>query len=221
MKHLKKSYPVLILLTLAALLLAACGGTPPAPEGRWPTLTAEAAQPTQPAQPAPAGQAAQAVQPTPPAQAGQTPAAQPAQPSAVPGQDLGGKQWQWVKTNLNDGQTFNPSNPADYTIVFSMLDGKVAIKADCNNAVGEFMTDGQNLQIMIGGVTRAMCQPGSLSDEFLKELSELSAYQVQGDTLTLTTSSGTMTLTAGQAAAQPAAPAASRREPGRPHLAVE
>ncbi len=125
----------------------------------------------------------------------------------MPGQDLGGKQWQWVKTNLNDGQTFNPSNPADYTIVFSMLDGKVAIKADCNNAVGEFMTDGQNLQIMIGGVTRAMCQPGSLSDEFLKELSELSAYQVQGDTLTLTTSSGTMTLTAGQAAAQPAAPA--------------
>jgi heat shock protein HslJ len=133
-------------------------------------------------------------------------AAQPAQPSAVPGQDLGGKQWQWVKTNLNDGQTFNPSNPADYTIAFSMLDGKVAIKADCNNAVGEFMTDGQNLQIMIGGVTRAMCQPGSLSEEFLKELSELSAYQVQGDTLTLTTSSGTMTLTAGQAAVQPTAP---------------
>ncbi len=136
-------------------------------------------------------------------------AAQPAQPAAVPGQDLGGKQWQWVKTNLSNGQTVNSSNPASYTIAFSMTDGKVAITADCNNAVGEFMTDGQNLQIMIGGVTRAACQPGSLSDEFLTELSQVSSYQVQGDTLTFTTSGGTMTLTAGPATAQPAAPPAT------------
>jgi heat shock protein HslJ len=138
--------------------------------------------------------------------------AQPAQPSEMPGQDLGGQPWQWVKSTLNDGQTFNPSNPADYTIEFSMVDGRVNIKADCNNAIGEFMTDGQSLQIMIGGVTRAMCPPGSLSEEFLKELSEVGSYQVQGTTLTLTMGNGAMTLTAGQPAAQqlpsqPAAPA--------------
>jgi heat shock protein HslJ len=40
-----------------------------------------------------------------------------------------------------------------------------------------------------------------LSDEFLKELSEVGSYQVQGNSLTLTTSNGPMTLTAGQAAA--------------------
>jgi heat shock protein HslJ len=124
----------------------------------------------------------------------------------VPGQDLGGKQWQWVKTDQKGGQTITPSNPASYTIEFSMSDGKVNIKADCNNATGDFMTDGQNLQIMIGGVTRAACPPGSLSDEFLQELSQVGSYQVQGDTLTLTTSSGTMTLSAGQATAQPATP---------------
>ena len=139
--------------------------------------------------------AAQATQPT-----------QPAQPAAgVPGQDLGGKEWQWVKTVTNDGQTFNPTNPADYTVQFAMADGKVAIKADCNNAEGEFMTDGQNIQIMIGGVTRAMCPPGSLSDEFLKELSEASSYKADGNTLTLTLSNGTMTLSAGQAATTPPA----------------
>lgn len=139
---------------------------------------------------------------------------QPAQPGTVPGQDLGGKQWQWVNTVTSNGQTTGPSNSADYTIEFSMVDGRVNIKADCNNATGEFMTDGQSLQIMIGGVTRAMCPEGSLSDEFLKELSEVSSYTVQGDALTMKTASGTMTLSAGQAAAQqpaatpaPAAPA--------------
>jgi heat shock protein HslJ len=123
----------------------------------------------------------------------------------MPGQDLGSKQWQWVKTTLNDGQTFNPSNPADYTIEFSMVDGRVNIKADCNNAAGEFMNAGQSLQIMIGGVTRAMCSPGSLSEEFLKELSEVGSYQAQGTTLTLTMENGAMTLTGGQPTGQPAA----------------
>jgi heat shock protein HslJ len=143
--------------------------------------------------------------------------AQPAQPATAPGQDLGtGKPWQWVTTAYSDGRTFSPSNPTDYTIEFSLTDGKVAIKADCNNAQGEFMTDGQNLQIMIGGVTRAMCPPGSLSDEYLKELSEVTAYQVQGETLTFTLSNGTMTLIAGHAAAPPPSstgPAASLEGP--------
>ena len=84
-----------------------------------------------------------------------------------------------------------------------MADGQVAIKADCNNAQGDFMTANQELQIMIGGVTRAMCPPGSLSEEFLKELSEVGSYQVQGNALTMTTSSGAMMLTGGRPAAQP------------------
>jgi heat shock protein HslJ len=139
------------------------------------------------------------------------PQAQPGQPGEIPGQDLGGKQWQWVNSALKDGQTFAPAKPADYTIEFSMVDGRVNIKADCNNATGEFMTDGQSLQIMIGAITRAMCPPGSLSDEYLKELSEVNAYAVQGDTLTMTTANGTMTLIAGQAAGQaPAAPSGSQ-----------
>jgi heat shock protein HslJ len=138
-----------------------------------------------------------------PAPAGQ---AQPGQPGEIPGQDLGGKTWQWVNSALKDGQTFSPASPADYTIEFSMVDGRVNIKADCNNAIGEFMTDGQSLQIMIGGVTRAMCPPGSLSEEFLKELSEVNSYVVQGDSLTMTTVNGTLTLVGGQAATAPQQP---------------
>src|SRR5512139_2337252 len=54
MKHVKKPYPVLVLLVLAALLLAACGGTPTAPAvptaapGQA-TPEAQSAEPTQPA----------------------------------------------------------------------------------------------------------------------------------------------------------------------------
>ncbi len=197
---MKKIHLVLVLLTLAALVLAACGA-PPAP----PAPTAGPEQATPVAQPA---------QPTlPPTSQPQTaPEAQPAQPASVPGQDLGGKQWQWVNTALKDGQTFAPTNPTDYTIEFSMVDGRVNIKADCNNAMGEFMTDGQSLQIMIGGITRAMCPPGSLSDEFLKDLSEVGSYKVQGDTLSMTTVNGTMTLIAGQAAGQvPATPSGAQQ----------
>jgi heat shock protein HslJ len=73
-----------------------------------------------------------------------------------------------------------PIRSTAYTIEFSMVDGRVNIKADCNNATGEFMTDGQSLQIMIGGVTRAMCSPGSLSEEFLKELSEVGSTSARG-----------------------------------------
>ena len=187
---MKKIYLVLVLLTLAALVLAACGA-PPAP----PAPTAGPEQAT------PAAQPAQPEQQQPPTAQPQPAPTQPAQPASMPGQDLGGKQWQWVNTALKDGQTFNPADPTAYTIEFSMVDGRVNIKADCNNATGEFMTDGQSLQIMIGGVTRAMCPAGSLSDEFLKELSEVGSYTVQGDALTMTTVNGTMTLVAGQAAA--------------------
>jgi heat shock protein HslJ len=149
-----------------------------------------------------------------PATAAAAQPAQPGGPQAMPGQDLGGKTWQWVTTKLNDGQTMTPSNPADYTIEFSMVDGRVNIKADCNNATGEFMTDGQSLQIMIGGITRAMCPPGSLSEEFLKELSEVNSYTVQGDTLTMQTANGPMTLSgAPQGAAQPPAQPAQPAQP--------
>ena len=130
--------------------------------------------------------------------------------ASMPGQDLGGKQWQWVKTNLNNGQTFNPTNPADYTIEFSMIDGHVIIKADCNNATGDFMTDGQSLQIMIGGVTRAMCPPPS--DEYVKLLDQVASYKIEGSTLflALKTDGGIMTFTTG---------GAQRSEP-RPRLSL-
>ncbi len=215
MKHVKKLYPVLALLTLAALLLAACGGAPTAPavpsavpgQGTSASQLAQPTQPAQPAQPVQAGQTPAAQAQTPAAPLGTAQPAQPAhpaQPAARPGQDLGANQWLWVKTTLNNGKTFNPSNPADYTLEFSMVDGRVNIKADCNNATGEFMTDGQSLQIMIGAVTRAACSPTSLSEEFLTELSQVGSYQVQGTTLTLTTANGPMTLNAGPLGGQPA-----------------
>ncbi len=201
MKHVKKTQVVLVLFTLIAALLAACGA-PPAPsvptaESQLATPAAPSAQPTQSAQAVQATLPAPAIQPT-----------QSAQPANMPGQDLGGYKWQWVTTSQKSGQTFTPSNPGSYTIEFSMTDGRVNITADCNNASGDFMTDGQSLQLMIGGATRTACPSGSLSDEFFNELSETGSYQVQGNSLTLTTTNGAMAfIGAAQAAAQPSSPA--------------
>ncbi|CAG0936041.1 hypothetical protein TFLX_04902 [Thermoflexales bacterium] len=194
MTHVKKPYSMLVLLTLITLLLAACGGAPPAP-------VVPSAEPGQTAT-LPADQPAQVPDSQPPA----TPATQPGQPSTLPGTELGGKAWQWVNTTYNDGRMFSPANPAAYTIAFSLVDGQVRITADCTTAQGDFMTANQELGFMLGGMPPATCAPDSLSAEFLKELSEATAYQTQGEMLTFTLSDGLMTLIAGQATAQPANP---------------
>ena len=198
MKPMQKSYIAVVLLAVAALLLAACGAqpAPPAPTAE-PTQTTSATVPAQPPT------SASSV-PSVPIQA--TPQTQPVQPTAVPWQALGGKTWQWINTIYQDGRTFSPSDPTAYTIVFSIADGQVAIKTDCNTAQGDFMPGTQDLLIAIGGGMPVTCTAGSLSDEFLKELSEVKAYQAQRDTLTFTLNDGTMTLIAGQAVEQPTAP---------------
>jgi heat shock protein HslJ len=76
---------------------------------------------------------------------------------------------------------------------------------------------------MIGAVTRAMCPPESLSDEYLKELSEVGSYKVEGETLYLLfkQDSGTMTFKAGQVAAQPPTQPTVPPAPSGPALSLE
>src|SRR5512147_345254 len=108
MKPLKKSYSILVLLTLISVWLAACGGAPPAP-------AVPSAEPGQATPSAPAEQPTQA----PANQPQVTPEIPSTQPAAIPGTDLGGKTWQWVNTTYTDGRTLSPANPAAYTIEFS------------------------------------------------------------------------------------------------------
>ena len=75
---------------------------------------------------------------------------------------LPGITWMW--TGFTDPvQQFNVENPENYTLTFQG-DGTVAIKADCNDAMGSYTLDGSSIKIEVGPMTMAACPPGSLSD---------------------------------------------------------
>lgn len=80
----------------------------------------------------------------------------------------------WVGFTDPD-QQFSLENPENYTITFKD-DGTVNIKADCNNASGSYSVDDSSIQIEVGAMTRAMCLPESLSDEFITNLGYAAIY---------------------------------------------
>jgi heat shock protein HslJ len=134
--------------------------------------------------------ATQAPQPT---QAPQ--ATQRAQPAASgSGQQLMGTVWKWTATQMNDGSKATPDDPNKYLIEF-LADGRVAIQADCNRVAGTYTANGNQLTIVPGPTTLAACPPGSLGDEFVKQLGNISSYLFNGENLILEIKldSGTMT----------------------------
>ena len=104
-----------------------------------------------------------------------------------------GPMWEWQQTSMNDDSTFTPDNPANYTAQF-MVDGQVAIKADCNQVGGIYTTDGSSITIKLGPSTMAMCPPESMSDQFLAGLNGAAIYFFQDGNLymDLKFDSGTM-----------------------------
>jgi heat shock protein HslJ len=98
---------------------------------------------------------------------------------APAGSDLLGKTWLWQKTEFNSGKNIPVLQPAAYTLQF-LADGKVNITADCNNGGGNYVvTNNVNLTIRVEALTRAICPPESLSDEYIKELNDTGSYTIQ------------------------------------------
>jgi heat shock protein HslJ len=93
--------------------------------------------------------------------------------SATP--QLVGPVWQWEQTLMNNGDRFIPDNPGNYTVQF-LPDGTVAVQADCNQVGGSYTLDGSRITIELGPSTMAACPEGSLSDQFLANLSAANIY---------------------------------------------
>ena len=83
---------------------------------------------------------------------------------------LTGTRWQWIQTRYSNDKLVTPPKPEKYTIQF-MNEGQVSVKADCNMKGGTYTTNGKQLSITILNSTMAMCEPGSLEDEFVRNLS--------------------------------------------------
>ena len=153
----KKMYVIVTMLVMAGIVLTACGGSPtlaPAPTQAPAQTPAES--PTQPPPP----------KPTEP----------PAQPAAgKSAQQLTGTVWKWTTSLFNDDTRKTPDDPNKYLLEF-LPEGNVSITADCNQVTGTYTTDGNKLTITPGASTLAACPPGSMGDEYVRQLSTVSSY---------------------------------------------
>lgn len=114
-------------------------------------------------------------------------------------QTLTSQVWQWT-TFVDPLSKVTVDDPAQYTAEFKD-DGSISAKADCNQGNGTFTAenDGKSssgsIDIAIMAMTRAMCPPESLSDQFIQYLNEAAIYFFQDGNLylDLPADSGTMT----------------------------
>ncbi len=113
---------------------------------------------------------------------------------------LTGVIWQW--TNFTDPEqgALPIDSPENYLIEFTP-EGRVAIKADCNNGNGTYIVDEGSMDIAIGAMTLALCEPDSLSDQYVNYLGEVVAYTFDGSDLLLDLPDGAGTLRFGSGTA--------------------
>jgi heat shock protein HslJ len=88
---------------------------------------------------------------------------------------LSGVIWEWLGLEGGDGSVVTPKDPSRYTLAF-MPEGKLVIRADCNRALGSYTIEGSRINLTLGGVTRALCAPGSLMDDYLRDLDLVSSH---------------------------------------------
>ncbi|MEM8505943.1 MAG: YbaY family lipoprotein [Cyanobacteria bacterium P01_D01_bin.1] len=123
----------------------------------------------------------------------------PTDQDMVSDSQLTGTLWQLEQIQYNNDEQIAPTE-GDYTIEF-MPDGQLSIRADCNQVLGEFTTDGdRSLSVALGPATLAACGPESVDSEYLQALQSVSSYFFEeGDLyIDLQADTGTMRFSNGQ-----------------------
>jgi para-nitrobenzyl esterase len=87
-----------------------------------------------------------------------------------------GPTWQLVKFQGGDDTLLRPDDKSKYTLVFNP-DGTLNARIDCNRGRGGWKSAGKG-QLELGpmAITRAMCPPGSLHDQLVKQLPYVRSY---------------------------------------------
>ena len=106
-------------------------------------------------------------------------------PPQEPPPSLAGTSWQFVRFQGGDGRVQVPDDRAKYTVAFA-ADGNVSVRLDCNRGRGSWKSERPG-QVLFGpmAMTRAMCPPGSLHDQFVKHWFYVRSYVTQGGRLYL------------------------------------
>jgi para-nitrobenzyl esterase len=103
--------------------------------------------------------------------------AQTPPPEPPPG--LGDTSWQFVRFQGGDGRVAVPDEKSKYTVAFG-ADGSVGVRFDCNRGRGSWNSERPG-QLLFGplAMTRAMCPPGSLHDQFVKHWFYIRSYVIR------------------------------------------
>ena len=91
-----------------------------------------------------------------------------------------GVEWHFFEFESGDGSQVFVDDPSRYTLLLNP-DGTATVKADCNNGSGSYQLDGSSLTIDIVAVTRALCPPDSLSEDYLRLLGDVVTYVEKDD----------------------------------------
>jgi heat shock protein HslJ len=109
---------------------------------------------------------------------------------AVTAGGLAGTKWQLVSFKGGDETVLTPDDPAKYTLSFES-DGRLAARIDCNRGSGTWKSAAApQLELGPMALTRAMCPPGSLHDQLVKQLPFVRSYVLRDGHLYLSLADG-------------------------------
>ena len=84
-----------------------------------------------------------------------------------------------------DGALLEPDDPAKYTLSFG-ADGRLSARLDCNRGTGAWTSpEAGRLEFGPMALTRAMCPPGSLHDQIVRQLPYIRSYVIRDGRLYL------------------------------------
>ena len=98
---------------------------------------------------------------------------------------LSGTSWRLVQFEGGDGEVLTPDDRSKYTLQF-LPDGSVSVRVDCNRGSGTWKSAAPG-QIELGrlALTRALCPPGSLHDQIVKQWPYIRSYVIRNGHLFL------------------------------------
>jgi heat shock protein HslJ len=89
---------------------------------------------------------------------------------------LAGTTWRLVRFEGGDGTVLTPDDGSRYTLRFE-AGGRLAARIDCNRGSGTWTSSApSHLELGPLALTRAMCPPGSLHDQIVRQLPYLRSY---------------------------------------------
>lgn len=121
-----------------------------------------------------------------------TPAAESSTPEApatasASTSELSDTAWKLVRISSMDDSVAEPAPAAEYSVAFN-ADGSASFQVDCNRGAGSWKSASPG-QLAFGplALTRAMCPPGSIHDQFVRELEYVRSYVIRDGHLHLAT----------------------------------